>query len=226
MNATIPMLLVSTLITAFAPRSVAQEPGQPKVGSRRPVDVSVEGVGQATRRAPGDIPQGGSSIGFLARPSADGLDTPLDCLESIADQATGSCLTASSTPTLGMLYPYPGLNNVFVPQAFVGGGENNQATGSWSTIGGGYRNTATGYGIFGLVGQATVGGGASNTASGYGATVGGGGGATRLSRVAPPWGAAGATPLGSTLRGSGRLTRSAVADRILLPVGTPRWAVA
>ena len=49
------------------------------------------------------------------------------CATSIRDQAKPDvCIEANSTPTLGMLYPYPGLNNVFTPQAFVGGGESDR----------------------------------------------------------------------------------------------------
>jgi hypothetical protein len=51
--------------------------------------------------------------------------------------------------------------------AFVAG-QNDTASGNWSTVSGGYRNTAGGS-------RATVGGGYSNTARGERATVGGGG---------------------------------------------------
>jgi len=83
------------------------------------------------------------------------------------DQATGRCLVASSTPTLGLLHPYPGLNNGFLAPAFVGGGENNQATGPWSTVSGGRGNLASGR-------YATVGGGQGNNALKLFGTVGGG----------------------------------------------------
>jgi trimeric autotransporter adhesin len=49
----------------------------------------------------------------------------------------------------------------------VGGGARNTVSGWYATVGGGWRNTASGT-------QATVGGGGFNTASGLGATVGGG----------------------------------------------------
>jgi len=51
--------------------------------------------------------------------------------------------------------------------AFVAG-QNDTASGDWSTVSGGYINTASGV-------RATVGGGYNNTASGERATVGGGG---------------------------------------------------
>jgi hypothetical protein len=73
--------------------------------------------------------------------------------------------TATGTPTLSF----------FTPHGVVVGGGNNQATGSYSFIGGGgdagtaaNRNVASGD-------WATVGGGRNNTASGGGAFVGGGG---------------------------------------------------
>ena len=73
--------------------------------------------------------------------------------------------SGSSTSTLSF----------FTPHGVVVGGGNNQATGSYSFIGGGgdagtatNRNTASGAWSF-------VGGGAKNTASGAGSTVGGGG---------------------------------------------------
>ena len=52
--------------------------------------------------------------------------------------------------------------------ATVGGGQRNNASFSYATVGGGSFNTASGD-------DATVGGGRGNTASGDGATVGGGG---------------------------------------------------
>jgi hypothetical protein len=73
--------------------------------------------------------------------------------------------TATGTPTLSF----------FTPHGVVVGGGNNQATGSYSFIGGGgdagtaaNRNVASGDWSF-------VGGGRSNTASGNGAFIGGGG---------------------------------------------------
>ncbi len=53
----------------------------------------------------------------------------------------------------------------------VGGGYRNTASGNYVTVGGGYSNTASGM-------LTTVGGGQLNTASGYLATVGGGYGTT------------------------------------------------
>jgi len=114
---------------------------QRQADRRTPVDVSVAGGGG-----------GSSTIGFMIGRA---------CLPSITDQANGGCLEASSTPTFGMLFPYPGTNNVFDPLdgAFVGGGENNQATRRSATVAGGRNNTATD-------GWATVGGGTDNSASG------------------------------------------------------------
>lgn len=90
------------------------------------------------------------------------------CLQSIRDQATGSCLNASSAPTFGLLWPYPGINNVVGGLSdFVGGGESNQATGAWSTVGGGNNNVASGV-------NGTIAGGKDNTASFTNCTVGGG----------------------------------------------------
>lgn len=90
------------------------------------------------------------------------------CLDSIEDQATGNCLSASSAPTFGLLFPYPGINNTMSGSAaFVGGGESNLATGVWSTVGGGSNNVVAGD-------QGTIAGGKDNTASFTNCTVGGG----------------------------------------------------
>ena len=110
----------------------------------------------------------------------ENLPSPLvlgpNCANSIKDQTQpGVCIRASSTPTFGMLMPYPGINNIFTGPAYVGGGEDNQASGTWSTVGGGRNNIASGN-------YATVGGGglgygsylSGNTASGHAATIGGG----------------------------------------------------
>jgi hypothetical protein len=126
---------------------------------------------QVDYRVPADISFAGGGGGL----STIAYRTGLSCIQRILDQANGGCLAASSTPTFGMLTPYPGTNNVFDASmgACVGGGEDNQATGIRSTIGGGYGNTASGF-------YATVGGGGSsyadsgNTASGDHATIGGG----------------------------------------------------
>ena len=59
-----------------------------------------------------------------------GVIVDAKCAATIKDQGDDSqCIMANSTPTLGMLYPYPGINNVFKHGAFVGGGLNNEATG-------------------------------------------------------------------------------------------------
>ncbi len=146
MTTTIPKLLIVATV-AFAPQSAAQQARQlrePVASSRVPVDVSLQGVGT--------IPASRSG----------GVGLGLECLQRIADQATEGCLQASSMPTFGLLYPYPGIHNVSSgTYSFVGGGENNQATGKSSTVGGGYNNTASGY-------HATVGGGGGSMGFYYG----------------------------------------------------------
>ena len=112
---------------------------------------------QGDRRVPVDV----SVAGGGAQP------LQLLCVQSILDQATGGCLQATSTPTNGMLFPYPGTNNTFSGTAFVGGGTNNTASRDFAAVGGGLSNTASGL-------YATVGGGSNNTAFGFAGTVGGG----------------------------------------------------
>ena len=90
----------------------------------------------------------------------------VDCVDKIQDQS-GSCLLANSNPTLGMLNPYPGLDNVVASSAFAGGGVNNRATAPRATVAGGGSNTAS-------ASHATVGGGNANLASGPGSTIAGG----------------------------------------------------
>ena len=90
-------------------------------GSRVPVDVSLIGGGQSNA-----VIAGGPTI------QAPLVVDP-KCVASIRDQSD-ACIEANSTATFGMLFPYPGINNTFVAPALVGGGEKNQATGSWSTI--------------------------------------------------------------------------------------------
>ncbi len=110
------------------------------------------------------------------------------CAPALHDQATASCLEASSAPTLGLLYPLS--ENLFVDSSgdvgvgtlspssrlhvvgdvLVEGrgnfGSANTNTGATSFVAG-LNNTASGV-------VSTVGGGGSNTAAGLGATVGGG----------------------------------------------------
>jgi hypothetical protein len=106
--------------------------------------------------------------------------------------------TATGTPTLSF----------FTPHGVVVGGGNNQATGSYSFIGGGgdagtaaNRNVASGDWGF-------VGGGRKNTASGIGSVVVGGGwdGATLSGNTA----SAGATFIGSGLGNTASASYSAV----------------
>jgi len=155
--ATATLLCAPLLVTSLASQRSTQRDDPSRVGPRVPLDVSVEGLG-GSLRTPGAP---GGAIRVEAR-RATPSSTPLDCLERIADQATSGCLTASSTPTFGLLVPYPGLDNAFVPPAFVGGGENNQATGPYSAVGGGRNNLAYGYTYHGVIGHATVGGGGEN----------------------------------------------------------------
>jgi hypothetical protein len=138
------------------------------------------------RRVPPDVSLWNSGGGA---PSSIGLRVGLSCIQRIADQATGDCLVASSIPTLGRLFPYPGSENVFDPtlRSFVGGGGNNQAACEGSAIGGGLNNSA--FGIYATVGggidnvafrYATVSGGQENSALGRHTTIGGGWGNTVL----------------------------------------------
>ena len=99
-----------------------------------PPDISLRGLGDIARVV--TSPTNGGTL-FAAPPFEPPLGPPFVCVDSIADQATAGCLTASSTPTSGVLFPYPGINNTFVGPAFVGGGEDNQATGPWSAVGNG-----------------------------------------------------------------------------------------
>ena len=115
---------------------------------------------------------------------AGGATNILNCVNSLKDQDGDGCIQASSVPTSGRLFPYPGSNNSFNPLelAFVGGGFSNTASGSSATVGGGSRHAASG--DYATVGGgrdhiasgllSTVGGGSANTASGVAATVGGG----------------------------------------------------
>ena len=61
---------------------------------------------------------------------------------------------------------------------YSGSPYTNSITSSFSTVGGGYANTAGGYGI-----GSTVAGGSENTASGYNSTVAGGGGNSAIGAV-------------------------------------------
>jgi len=161
MNTTIPMLLVTIVVTALAPLSAAQNPDHRKVASRKPLDVSVEGLREAPRGVPHDTARVGS---FALR---IGPATVLECARSIRDEANGECLKASSVPTSGALLPYPGINSVFTPPAVVSGGSANAAPGFAATVGGGAGNTAAGE-------AATVAGGGTNSAEGDESMVGGG----------------------------------------------------
>jgi len=186
-------------------RRVAASVGAPRRGALTPFVVGLvlatPSLGaQTAQDAPGTATP--TAVRSDTAPSTGSTGTPLQrrattpqplaplvssqpfCLDSIVDMASGSCVGASSTPTLGLLFPYPGINNTLGgPAAFVGGGEGNLAGGVWSTVGGGNNNVASGD-MATIAGgkdntasftDCTVGGGELNSASAGGATVGGGG---------------------------------------------------
>ena len=107
------------------------------------------------------------------------------CVSRIRDQARpgqlDACLQASSEPLKGVLFPYPGTNNLFSGAAVIAGGENNTA-GSHGFVGGGASNRATGnYATVAggrnhqaLGNYTSVGGGSGHSALGAGSTIGGG----------------------------------------------------
>ena len=153
MNTMIPMLLFVSAV-AFAPQSEAQQARQLKEpiasarsGSRVPLDVSLQGLGDVSRIILGDA-----------------------CAAAIKDRAGAGCLRASSTPIAGMLFPYPGVNNTFGGLATIGGGRNNDARGYLATIGGGGSGFLVQPGYYYLGGNSasgywsTIGGGAENDA--------------------------------------------------------------
>ncbi len=219
MTTTIPMLLI-VLAVAFAPQSAAQKTRTGKTGSRTLVEVP-------------------------SRP-ARGACGHATCATGILDLGTDRCIKASSTPTFGLLFPYPGINNTFVGPAFVGGGEDNQATGPWSTVGGGKGNRAsedyatvgggnnnTAFGGSATVAggvnnaagsSATVGGGGSNTASGGAATIAGGGGNTASGTSATVGGGGGNTASGFTATIGGGSNNTAYGNRAT--VGGGRFNIA
>ena len=125
-----------------------------------------------------------SGGGVTAGSGGAGFGSPNACAPSLADQAAGPCLAASSVPTFGSFHPLgvdwfvdagtgrvgfgtltPGHALEVSGQAISGTG--NSAGGSESTIGGGSVNNATAE-------LAVIAGGESNSATGLGAFVGGG----------------------------------------------------
>jgi len=98
--------------------------------------------------------------------------------------------TASGSPTLSFFTPHGvvvggGNNQATGSYSFIGGGgdagtasNRNVASGDWSTVGGGQQNTASGIGSV-VAGGGTFGsGGSGNTASGVGSSILGGWGNT------------------------------------------------
>ena len=81
-------------------------------------------------------------------------------------------------------------NQVTADYGTIGGGKDNEVSGEDATVGGGWNNTASGAtGSYG--GGATVGGGIYNTASGGGTTIGGGWHNTASGEVATVGGGSG-----------------------------------
>jgi hypothetical protein len=146
-----------------------------KVGTETMPRVRITSVGYAYRAEKSDTANyahsspsdpGGYTWTFRITDGGDTTITTSGCwgiarngntLYGNADSTHVNLGVASTTGSSGRNYKY----------CTVGGGYYNTASGYGSTIGGGYKNTAdTNY--------ATVGGGYYNTASGYYATVGGG----------------------------------------------------
>ena len=147
---------MSALLLAYAPlllpafgQSTPQEGRTRANAVARPVDVSLQGWSEGT--------SGG------IQPLTFGPITPLLCLEKIADQASSNCLTASSTPTLGSLYPLgPEFSIDGAGNILIGNGSIYMAGALFIHTEGGTRNTALGQEALGNVTT-----GFSNTASGY-----------------------------------------------------------
>ena len=143
----------SLLVASLASVPLAQESGSPQ-----------------KRRTPAiaEAPTGEPGAGEEATTEEMRLSLHDVCASSIRNQANpGQCLRASTVPTFGLLFPYPGQNNDFSGTNVVSGGVANSAGATHSTIGGGGSNAT------GDVG-ATVGGGVRNVAGGQWATVAGG----------------------------------------------------
>ena len=93
-------------------------------------------------------------------------------LHGNADSTHVNLGVACTTGTSGQNYKYCTLgggyrNKASGASATIAGGSNNVASGSYATVGGGWSNTASDW-------NTTVGGGEDNTASNWYATVGGG----------------------------------------------------
>ena len=67
--------------------------------------------------------------GGIGIPGAVAVDAR--CANAIKDQGDPTqCIEASSTATLGMLFPYPGFHNAFAGLSVVSGGYANQRMGA------------------------------------------------------------------------------------------------
>ena len=132
MSATIFLLTYASLLApGLAPQRTTQEGRTRANAIVRPVEVSLQGWGEDT--------SGG------IQPLTFGPITPLLCLEKIADQASSNCLTASSTPTLGSLYPLgPEFNIDGAGNIRIGTGSIYKAGTLFLHNKGGTRNTALG----------------------------------------------------------------------------------
>ncbi len=74
--------------------------------ARAPARVSTEsGAGQRQTDAPGESDPDGGREALGGQPELDHASQIIPCAQRIVDVATGSCVRASSVPTVGMLYP-------------------------------------------------------------------------------------------------------------------------
>ena len=137
-------------------------------------------------------------------------------IDGANDKITGSSGTIDfddeNLVTTGKATIGPGHSNTGT-NAFVAG-ENNTASGDWSTVGGGYGNTASGY-------DGVIGGGVYNTASGDGSTVGGGSDNT-ASNNGSTVGGGSATPPAITIARSPGAIRTPPATIGVQLAGAPR----
>ncbi|MFV1979786.1 MAG: hypothetical protein ACC655_01420, partial [Rhodothermia bacterium] len=95
------------------------------------------------------------------------FDQSYNVIGGAANNVVGATVIGATIGGGGRSGPSPFPNSVLASFSVVGGGSSNTASGESAAVGGGFSNTASG-------GRATVGGGSSNIASGSVATVGGG----------------------------------------------------